>query len=142
MTAEAQLERFGRAIGVWTLALTVLAILVLFGVGLFRIAPGVIVGAALMVGDIYLLRAPIGLMTGRVARNKRPWILALTLGRMVLLGAALLLLIKFHVVSVLGLFIGVTLPIPAIVIVMAKASRGGLHLPAATARASNTEGGQ
>jgi hypothetical protein len=104
-----------RDIGIGTLFLTVAASIALLAFGLWRVALGTAIGAALLVADIYLLKAPFDMMLGRVARRKRPWVLALSLGRIVILGAVLLLLVKFRLANVFGLFIGVTLPMLAII---------------------------
>jgi hypothetical protein len=104
-----------REIGIGTLVLTVAAAIALLAFGLWRVAVGTAIGAGLLVADIYLLKAPFEMMLGMVARRKRPWVLALSLGRIIILGLVLLLLVKFRLANVFGLFIGVTLPMIAIV---------------------------
>jgi hypothetical protein len=113
------MSRFVRDVGLWSLVLVVVCAIPLVAFRHWPVALGVAIGAGLLVGDIYLLRAPLDLMQGRVARRKRPWILALTLGRIIILGAVLLLLVKFRIANVFGLFLGVTLPPVAILALLA-----------------------
>lgn len=102
------------------IALCALPLLLLAGIGM---ALGVLLGGLLLLADIYLLKAPLGMMLDRVRSRKRPWILALGLLRIVVLGVLLFLLIKFQVANVMGLLVGVTLPIVAIVTLLVT---GGL----------------
>jgi hypothetical protein len=105
-----------RRIGLLTLLLTVISVIPFVVLGHWRAALGIVLGAGLLVGDIYLLKVPLDMMLGRITRGKRPWVLALTLGRIVVLAAVLYLLVRFRIASVPGLFIGVTLPIAAIAV--------------------------
>ena len=81
----------------------------------WRIAAGVFAGSVLLLGDIYALKAPLEIMVRRTAAGKRAWVFALGLLRIVVLGGVLFVLVKYRVASILGIFIGVTLPVVAMV---------------------------
>jgi hypothetical protein len=88
-----------------------------------RVGLSVLVGTLLMLGDIALLKAPLAMMRSRVERQKRPWVLALFLARLVLLALVLLLLVKLHLLNIPGALLGATLPLPALLSVLVT---GGL----------------
>jgi hypothetical protein len=83
--------------------------------GKWQIAAGVFAGSALLLGDIYALKAPLDMMVRRTAAGKRAWVFALGLLRIVVLGGVLFVLVKYRVASILGMFVGVTLPVVAMV---------------------------
>jgi hypothetical protein len=98
-----------------TALLTGICLIPLLILGKWQIAAGVFAGSVLLLGDIMALKAPIDMMLRRVSGAKRPWIFVLSLLRIVVLGAALLVLIKFRIAHVLGAFVGVTIPLVAMV---------------------------
>jgi hypothetical protein len=81
----------------------------------WQIAAGVLAGSVLLLGDIYALKAPLEMMVRSIAAGKRVWVFALGLLRIVVLGGILFVLAKYHVASIPGMFIGVTLPVLAMV---------------------------
>jgi len=96
-----------------TAILAAVCIIPLMILARWQFALGVGLGALFLLGDIYLLKAPLEMMVSRVASNKRPWVMLVSLLRIVLAGAVLLILVKFRVANVFGLFVGVTLPVLA-----------------------------
>jgi hypothetical protein len=90
---------------------------------------GVVVGAGILVGDIYLLQAPLEMLLGKQGHHqfsgrkpvaslfprKRTWLLGLNLLKFVAVGAVLLLIVKFRLAGIIGLFAGVALPLVALV---------------------------
>jgi len=97
--------------------------LLLTGVGLllslilrkWQIVAGVFAGSVLLLADIYALKAPLEMMVRNTAAGRRVWVFALGLLRIVVLGGILFVLAKCHVASIPGMFIGVTLPVLAMV---------------------------
>jgi hypothetical protein len=81
----------------------------------WQIALGVLLGGLILLGDIYLLKVPLETILKRTTNKKYQWVLFLSLVRIIILGAVLLFIIKFHVTNIIGVFIGVTLPILSIV---------------------------
>jgi hypothetical protein len=81
----------------------------------WQIALGVFLGGLVLLGDIYLLKAPLDAMLKRVSNKKYSWIMVFSLLRIIVLGAALLVIVKFHIANIIGIFLGVTIPIIAIV---------------------------
>jgi hypothetical protein len=106
--------------------LTGIVFAALLVIGQWRGALDVVLGAGLFLVDIYLLRLPLELMLGRVTRSKRPWFLALTLARLVALGLVLFLIVRFRIAGPAGLFLGVTLPLAALVSVLVRPGRRDL----------------
>jgi len=98
-----------------TALLTAVCLLPLLVLARWQIALGVLAGSLLLLGDILVLKAPLDLMVRRVSEARRVWLFALTLLRIVALGAILLVLIKFRIANVFGVFAGVTLPLVALV---------------------------
>jgi len=95
--------------------LTAVCLLPLLILGKWRIALGVFAGSLLLLGDIYALKAPLDLLVRRTAAAKRVWVFSLFLLRIVVLGALLLVLVRFRVAAVLSIFAGVSLPLAAMV---------------------------
>jgi hypothetical protein len=81
----------------------------------WQVALGVIFGGLVLLGDIYLLKAPLDTLLERAKNKKRPWIMALNLFRIIVLGAFLLVIVKFHIANIIGVFIGATIPMVSIV---------------------------
>jgi hypothetical protein len=98
-----------------TLILTVLCSLALLIFSSWQVAFGVLLGGLVLLGDIYLLKAPLDAMLKRVSNKKYPWIMVFSLLRIIVLGAVLLVIVKFHIANVIGVFFGVTIPIISIV---------------------------
>jgi len=98
-----------------TALLTGVCLVPLMILGKWQIASGVLFGSLLLLGDIAALKAPIDMMVRQVAAEKRPWVFVLSLFRIVILGAVLLVLIKLRIAHVFGVFIGVTIPLVAMV---------------------------
>jgi hypothetical protein len=96
-----------------TALLTGVCLLPLLILGKWQIAAGVFAGSVLLLGDIYVLKAPLDTLVRRVAAGKRAWVFALGLLRIVVLAGVLFVLVKYRVASILGMFIGVTLPVLA-----------------------------
>jgi len=117
MRAEhrAGLSQFGRGTVLRTLILVAAATALLLVVRLPQFIPGTVLGAGLLLGDIYLLKLPMDMLLGRAARRKRLWLLALSLVRLLFVGALLFVVVKFRIGNAFGLFIGVTLPLVALV---------------------------
>ena len=80
-----------------TALLTEVCLVPLLILGRWQIAAGVFFGSLLLLGDIMALKAPIDTMLRQVAAEKRPWVFVLSLLRIVVLGAGLLVLIKFRI---------------------------------------------
>jgi len=112
--------------------LTGVCLLPLLILGKWQIGAGVFAGSALLLGDIMALKAPIDMMVRQVAEAKRPWVFVLSLLRIVVLGTVLLALIKFRIAHVLGVFIGVTMPVVAMVSAAVLKPRATSHKPQAT----------
>jgi hypothetical protein len=72
-------------------------------------------GGLVLLGDIYLLKAPLDTMLERVKNKKYPWIMVLSFLRIIVLGAVLLAIVKFHIANIIGVFIGVTIPMVSII---------------------------
>ena len=81
----------------------------------WQVALGVIIGGLALLGDIYLLKAPLDTMLERIKNKKHPWIMVLSLLRIIVLGAVLLVIVKFHIANIIGVFIGVTIPMVSII---------------------------
>ena len=79
-----------------------------------QVALGVALGGLVLLGDIYLLKAPLDTMLERVKNKKYPWIMVLSLLRIIVLGVVLLVIVKFHIANIIGIFIGVTIPMVSI----------------------------
>ncbi len=80
----------------------------------WQVALGVALGGLVLLGDIYLLKAPLDTMLERVKNKKYPWIMVLSLLRIIVLGVVLLVIVKFHIANIIGIFIGVTIPMVSI----------------------------
>ena len=98
-----------------SIILTALCSLVLLILINWQVALGVMFGGLVLLGDIYLLKAPLDVMLERVKNKKHPWVMVLSLLRIIVLGVVLLLIIKFHIANIIGIFIGVTIPMVSIV---------------------------
>jgi len=81
----------------------------------WRIALGVLFGGLFFLVDIYLIKVPLEDMLKRTTNKKFQWILAFSLLRIIIIGIVLLVLIKFHIINVIGAFFGVTIPMLSIV---------------------------
>lgn len=108
-------ELFWQATWKRTLILVILCALPMLVLAQGRNALGVVLGGLLLLADIYMLKAPLELLVRRVANRKRTWIMALGLLRIIAVAALLLLIVKFRFAGLAGLFLGVSLPIVAIV---------------------------
>jgi hypothetical protein len=95
--------------------LTALCSLVLLILINWQVALGVILGGLVLLGDIYLLKAPIDSMLERVKNKKYPWVMVLSLLRIIVLGVVLLVIVKFHIANIIGIFIGVSIPMVSII---------------------------
>jgi hypothetical protein len=104
-----------RSTSLRTALLTGVCLLPLLILRKWQIAAGVFAGSVLLLGDIYALKAPLDMMVRRTATGKRAWVFALGLLRIVVLAGVLFVLVKYRVASILGMFIGVTLPVVAMV---------------------------
>ncbi len=80
----------------------------------WQVALGVALGGLVLLGDIYLLKAPLDTMLELVKNKKYPWIMVLSLLRIIVLGVVLLVIVKFHIANIIGIFIGVTIPMVSI----------------------------
>ena len=98
-----------------TLLLLLVALIPVLLLGGWFGALSVAIGTLLMLGDLSLLSAPFDFMRRRTEQHKRSWVLALSLGRLLLLAGVLLLLVKLRVLNIPGALLGATLPIPALV---------------------------
>lgn len=81
----------------------------------WQVASGVMLGGLVLLGDIYLLKAPLDAMLERIKNKKHPWIMVLSLIRIIVLGVFLLVIVKFHIANIIGIFIGVTIPMVSII---------------------------
>jgi ATP synthase I chain len=81
----------------------------------WQIALGVLVGGFVLLGDIYLLKAPLDVMLERTRNKRHTWVMLLSLLRIIVLAGVLLVVIKFHIANIFGIFIGATLPMIAII---------------------------
>ncbi len=81
----------------------------------WQIAIGILLGGLVLLGDIYLLKLPLDVMLERTRNKKHTWVLLFSFLRIVLLAAILLIIVKFHIANIMGIFVGVTLPIIAII---------------------------
>jgi hypothetical protein len=95
--------------------LTALCSLVLLILINWQIALGVMLGGLVLLGDIYLLKAPLDTILERVKNKKYSWVMVLSLLRIIVLGAVLLVIVKFHIANIIGIFIGATIPMVSII---------------------------
>lgn len=98
-----------------SIILTALCSLVLLILINWQVALGVMLGGLVLLGDIYLLKAPLDAMLERIKNKKHPWIMVLSLIRIIVLGVFLLVIVKFHIANIIGIFIGVTIPMVSII---------------------------
>jgi hypothetical protein len=98
-----------------SIILTALCSLVLLILINWQVALGVMLGGLVLLGDIYLLKAPLDAMLERIKNKKHPWIMVLSLIRIIVLGVFLLVIVKFHIANIIGIFIGTTIPMVSII---------------------------
>jgi hypothetical protein len=98
-----------------SIILTALCSLVLLILINWQVALGVMLGGLVLLGDIYLLKAPLDAMLERIKNKKHPWIMVLSLIRIIVLGVFLLVIVKFHIANIIGIFIGATIPMASII---------------------------
>jgi hypothetical protein len=98
-----------------SIILTALCSLVLLILINWQVALGVMLGGLVLLGDIYLLKAPLDAMLERIKNKKHPWIMVLSLIRIIVLGVFLLVIVKFHIANIIGIFIGATIPMVSII---------------------------
>jgi hypothetical protein len=80
----------------------------------YQIALGVLSGGLVFLLDIYLLKKPLEMMAEGKPSRKYPLILFFSLLRIIILGVILLIIIKYRIADIIGVFLGVTLPIASI----------------------------
>jgi hypothetical protein len=99
-----------------TLILTAISAPPFVLLGRWRMGTGILGGAGLLLGVIFLMKAGLMIMAGRAEDRRRLWLVPAGLMlHMVLVAGVLFLLFKFNVAHPVGLFVGVTLPLVAMV---------------------------
>jgi len=80
----------------------------------WQIALGVLLGGLVFLFDIYLLKKPLEMMSQDKPGSKYPLILFFSLLRIIILGVILLIIIKYRIANIIGVFLGVSIPIVSI----------------------------